>query len=257
MSQGEGMTSSVSQELVGREDGDLPGVYHLPSRSSSSSSRSNATHSSNSEPASGAGTGVTAQMDGGTAMVYGPRQWFSPCAWNDEHCHVAVSRATPLLRRGPQGLRRALSRWAAGPPSQLQHPGSGGVQASVQDSGSCPLHRTDPVMEGGAGDVPHGGASRGGGKAGGSVGGDRDGAGEGEVQRGGGEQEQGEKEEEEEEREREVRLLGSLDIVGMHHFSGSWLGYDGSKAERSKDAVGSAVVVVVVGIKRPKCGGYV
>ncbi len=176
-----------------------------------------------------AGEGGTSQPYGGTAMVYGPRQWFSPCAWNDERCHVAVSRATPLLRRGPQGLRRALSRWTAAARLQLAY-ANGDAKASVQDRSSILVRQAvDGAVHGGA-------AAGGGGGDGGSVGGDGDRVDEGEVQKVEGEHGQ--------EEEREVRLVGSLDVVGMHHFSGSWLGYDGSKAERAKDAVGAAVVVV-------------
>jgi hypothetical protein len=56
------------QEVTGNRKGDLPGQYTLPGSSSSS------------------------------LVVYGPRQWFTPCAWNEWHCSVSCCRFIELLQ---------------------------------------------------------------------------------------------------------------------------------------------------------------
>jgi hypothetical protein len=50
---------AVLQEVTGNIKGDLPGQYSLPGNNS--------------------------------LVVYGPRQWFTPCAWNDWGCSVSAA----------------------------------------------------------------------------------------------------------------------------------------------------------------------
>lgn len=52
----------LRQEATSNKDADLPGHYMLP--------------------------------DNSRLMVYGQRQWFTPCAWDNWDCHVSVQQPT-------------------------------------------------------------------------------------------------------------------------------------------------------------------
>ncbi|KXZ55827.1 hypothetical protein GPECTOR_2g1378 [Gonium pectorale] len=155
------------------------------------------------------------------AVVFGPRQWFHPCAWNDEGCHRGVSRVTPLLRLEPAEARqRAAALDAAGATeaaeaSEVDRPTGAGDAAMAMVYG---VAAAVVGADGASGEV-HG---PGGGGGGGSesrrrnADGNADADGDG---RGGGDW---------------AAALAGLDVIGVHHFSGSWLGFDGSKAERSR-----------------------
>ncbi|WIA35277.1 hypothetical protein OEZ86_003736 [Tetradesmus obliquus] len=124
------LLTDIVREVTGNSKGDLPGLYTLPGSSSSSSS---------------------------SLVVYGPRQWFTPCAWNDWGCSVRVARDKPLLRA--TGKHEAAAAAAAN-------------ATHVEANASLPVVEAvqTPLM------------------------------------------------------------LAVAAVAGVHHFSGSWLGLDGSKS---------------------------
>ncbi|WIA15093.1 hypothetical protein OEZ85_001787 [Tetradesmus obliquus] len=124
------LLTDIVREVTGNSKGDLPGLYTLPGSSSSSSSR---------------------------LVVYGPRQWFTPCAWNDWGCSVRVARDKPLLR--------ATGKHAA-------------AAAAAANATHVEANASLPVVE--AVQTP--------------------------------------------------LMLAVTAVAGVHHFSGSWLGLDGSKS---------------------------
>ncbi|GLC48084.1 hypothetical protein PLESTB_000057300 [Pleodorina starrii] len=175
------------------------------------------------------------------ATVYGPRQWFHPCAWNDEVCHMEVSRVTPLLRREPREAAAAVAAAAnevagiiavasAAMGSDESRPqagaATGGPAAAAAAAATAAQGAvvTELMLESLDNPQPHCGFRSGDGGGGAAAGEGSEAGGVAAAAAAG----------------PLVRLNGSwsllsqLDVVGVHHFSGSWLGYDGGKAERSR-----------------------
>lgn len=194
------------QELVRRPTGKLPGDYCLmttteaPSKASRAAQAQKRVHAgwgAGRAAGSGGASGATSVSSGaGLARVYGPRTWFSPCGWNDRGCHADVARHLALLRFSPQRLRDL----AFGAASVANAP------AATNRSGSANPAALGVVAR--AGGV--GAAASGSGSA--SASGSGSGSGNGWPAA--------------------RSVVPRLDIVGMHRFSGSWLGrrQDGSKA---------------------------
>ncbi|KAG2494348.1 hypothetical protein HYH03_007405 [Edaphochlamys debaryana] len=226
------VVTAALRELASKPDGPLPGRYDLPCGGSDpmphQPGAATATRKgdllggsvSSGSHADGGGPGGTAQhFCTAPAVVYGPREWFSPCAWNDGACHTAVSRIAPLLRQPPAEAARGaalLAATAAAAPSaplgsrcglglgSLGNSSGGGAEGRGVDLSQLQERQASTLEEPRA--EPGAAAGQGSGGRGWDSG---------------------------------AGLLGwpGAPLVGVHHFSGSWLGYDGSKAERSRAAV--------------------